>query len=187
MSASPPIPVDGLIVAESPELYWLPKAEWQILGHLTFHEDWVSEKMLLIRWFRLVYRITKETGRSQDKVMWFLRRECGKGGGHVHLHFCMGRLGRNADLTRLSELLHRAWRSRGGGRCQIEPYDQAKRGVYYILKNLDRSPSCFRESTKFVWGNGQVMISHSVWAHLLCRFPRDSKTLLRCQEVSAER
>ena len=176
-----------MIVAESPELYWLPKAEWQILGHLTFREDWVSEKMILIRWFLLVYQITKETGRSQGKVMWFLRRECGKGGGRVHLHFCMGRLGGNADLARLSELLHRAWRSCGGGRCQIEPYVQAKNGVYYLLKNLNRTLSHFRESAKFVWGNGQVMISKSVWKHLRHQFPADSEALSRYEEVSAER
>ena len=178
--------VPSSITVTAPELYWLPKVSWQVFGHLTFRDDRTFEEAILKRFFPLVYQVPKATGRPLKKVLWCLRREC-RLGGNVHLHFCMGGLGKNADIARHSKLLRTTWRKCGGGINETERYIRSKNGIGYILKELDRPSVQFRESAKFVWGNGQVMISHSVWGHLRHRFSSSSAAPSQYQEVSAER
>ena len=155
----------------SPEKYWLPMIGWQIFGHPTFAEEAISESRSVSRFFCLVRRASKLSGRPWRKVLWFLKRERGTLNDHQHFHFCMGGLGESADLTFICHALEEEWENKGGGICRIEPYRQDLHGVFYNLKKRRRSSSPFPVSSKFIWDHNEVMISDSVWPHLRRRFP----------------
>jgi hypothetical protein len=151
---------------QTAEEYWLPQIKWQLFGTLTFRSEKLPEWKRLSRYFCVIRHAGKATHTNFNRILWVLRQEDGATLGIRHFHFVAGSLRKPLLLPQLCPVLERKWGHVRGGKTEIQVYDRNRDGIGYLLKGITNLNSSFRVSSKFTDGDGQLMISQSVWGYL---------------------
>ena len=124
----------------SPYYFHLIKIPWKIFGTLTFKQH---DRLSLKKGHKMFRTLVRQFGRPiiRDGARSLPSAVMAEGGTsykHLHLHFLLADTQRFGSPSTVSAQLTGLWENIGGGLSRIEPYDDKRDGVGYILKSEER-------------------------------------------------
>lgn len=151
--------------------YWmLRQVEWQVFGTLTFKQDRLPAQVRKSMFFALLRKLAKRLNLYYKRLVWVL---CPEGDGqltHRHFHFLIAGLPNHATPAPICRFIADQWQLHGGGMARVTAYNNALRGVRYILKHLETvAQSCAAESAKSGRQDCEPMLSNSLQRMLEAR------------------